>query len=87
MAAHVRVVEVPDADRRELERRVRDKGALAREVERAANQRRTPPGDGCPIVDRVAHLSSPIRGDDDAVSVEEPLADVVKSLGHGQRRS
>jgi transposase len=35
MAAHVRVVEVPDADRRELERRVRDKGAPAREVKRA----------------------------------------------------
>src|SRR3712207_9525479 len=35
MAAHVRVVEVPDADRQELERRVRDKGAPAREVERA----------------------------------------------------
>ena len=35
MAAHVRVVEVPDADRRELERRVRDKSAPAREVERA----------------------------------------------------
>src|SRR3982751_6129461 len=35
MAAHVRVVEVPDADRRELERRARDKGARAREVERA----------------------------------------------------
>ncbi|SFO57839.1 Transposase [Geodermatophilus obscurus] len=35
MAAHVRVVEVPDADRRELQRRVRDKGALARVVERA----------------------------------------------------
>ena len=35
MAAHVRVVEVSDADRRELERRVRDKGAPAREVERA----------------------------------------------------
>jgi winged helix-turn helix protein len=35
MAAHVRVVEVLDADRRELERRVRDKGAPAREVERA----------------------------------------------------
>src|SRR5688500_5574495 len=35
MAAHVRTVEVPDADRRELERRVRDKGAPAREVERA----------------------------------------------------
>src|SRR5215207_926675 len=35
MAAHVLVVEVPEADRRELERRVRDKGAPAREVERA----------------------------------------------------
>jgi len=35
MAAHVRIVEVPDADRRELERRVRDRGAPAREVERA----------------------------------------------------
>src|SRR4051812_27346640 len=35
MAAHVRVVEVPDADRRELVRRVRDKGAPALEVERA----------------------------------------------------
>src|ERR687893_201859 len=35
MAAHVRTVEVPDADRRELLRRVRDKGAPAREVERA----------------------------------------------------
>src|ERR687897_1041696 len=35
MAAHVRVVEVPDADRRELERRARAKGAPAREVERA----------------------------------------------------
>src|SRR5215211_1718945 len=35
MAAHVRVVEVPDADRRELERRARDRGAPAREVERA----------------------------------------------------
>lgn len=35
MAAHVRVVEVPDADRRGLERRVRDKGASARVVERA----------------------------------------------------
>jgi hypothetical protein len=35
MAAHVRTVEVPDADRRELERRARDKGAPAREVERA----------------------------------------------------
>src|SRR3954447_22885751 len=35
MAAHVRVVEVPDADRRELTRRARDRGAPAREVERA----------------------------------------------------
>src|ERR687893_703019 len=35
MAAHVRVVEVPDADRRELQRRARSKGAPAREVERA----------------------------------------------------
>src|SRR3954471_11106905 len=35
MAAHVRVVQVPDADRRELERRARDKGAPARVVERA----------------------------------------------------
>jgi transposase len=35
MAAHVRVVEVSEADRRELERRVRGKGAPAREVERA----------------------------------------------------
>src|ERR687883_1219308 len=35
MAAHVRVVQVPDADRGELQRRVRDKGAPAREVERA----------------------------------------------------
>jgi hypothetical protein len=35
LAAHVRVVEVSDADRRELERRIRDKGAPARKVERA----------------------------------------------------
>src|SRR4051812_15334890 len=35
MVAHVRAVDVPEADRRELERRVRDKGAPAREVERA----------------------------------------------------
>src|SRR4051794_8205584 len=35
MAAHVRTVDVPESDRRELERRVRDKGAPAREVERA----------------------------------------------------
>src|SRR5687768_1264170 len=35
MAAHVRTVAVPDADRRELKRRVRDKSAPAREVERA----------------------------------------------------
>jgi transposase len=35
MAAHVRVVQIPDADRRELQRRARDKGAPARQVERA----------------------------------------------------
>src|SRR3954465_8940638 len=35
MAAHVRRVNVPDADRRELERRARDKAAPARVVERA----------------------------------------------------
>src|SRR3954469_24891975 len=35
MPAHVRTVEVPEADRRELERRGRDKGAPARVVERA----------------------------------------------------
>src|ERR671917_2400082 len=35
MAAHVRVVQVADADRRELQRRARDKGAPARVVERA----------------------------------------------------
>ncbi len=35
MAAHVRTVEVSDADRRQLQRRVRGKGAPAREVERA----------------------------------------------------
>jgi transposase len=35
MAAHVRVVQVPDADRRELQRRARDKSAPARVVERA----------------------------------------------------
>src|SRR3954453_14778684 len=35
MPAHVRTVEVPEADRRELERRVRDKGAPARGGERA----------------------------------------------------
>jgi transposase len=35
MAAHVRAVELPESDRRELERRVRDKGAPARVVERA----------------------------------------------------
>src|SRR4051812_30073171 len=35
MVAHVRAVDVPEADRRELERRVRDKGAPARVVERA----------------------------------------------------
>ena len=35
MAAHVRMVQVADADRRELQRRARGKGAPAREVERA----------------------------------------------------
>ena len=35
MPAHVRTVEVPEADRRELQRRVRDKAAPARVVERA----------------------------------------------------
>jgi len=34
MAAHVRTVNVPEADRRKPERRVRDKGTPAREVER-----------------------------------------------------
>src|SRR3954451_11441892 len=35
MAAHVRTVNVPEGDRRELQRRARDKGASARVVERA----------------------------------------------------
>src|SRR3982751_5969418 len=35
MAAHVRTVVVSEADRRELRRRARNKGAPAREVERA----------------------------------------------------
>src|SRR4051794_37073268 len=35
MAAHVRTVNVPEADRRELTRRARDRGAPARAVERA----------------------------------------------------
>ena len=35
MAARVRTVEIPEADRRELQRRARSKGAPAREVERA----------------------------------------------------
>src|SRR4051812_37449704 len=35
MAAHVRTVAIPDADRDELQRRGRSKGALARVVERA----------------------------------------------------
>jgi transposase len=35
MAAHVRTVEIPEADRRELRRRARAKGAPARVVERA----------------------------------------------------
>lgn len=46
MAAPVRAVETPEADRRELQRRARSKGAPAREVERA---RIVPPaGDGVP---------------------------------------
>jgi transposase len=35
MAAHVRTVDVLEADRRELQRRARTKGAPARKVERA----------------------------------------------------
>src|SRR3954449_4803976 len=35
MAAHVRTVDIPEADRRELKRRARSKGAPARVVERA----------------------------------------------------
>src|SRR3954465_15619441 len=35
MAAHVRTVQVPEVDRRGLQRRVRDKAAPARQVERA----------------------------------------------------
>jgi hypothetical protein len=35
MAAHVRTVQIPEADRRELQRRARSTGAPAREVERA----------------------------------------------------
>ncbi len=35
MPAHVRTVEVSEVDRRELQRRVRDKAAPARAVERA----------------------------------------------------
>src|SRR3954454_12987891 len=35
IAAHVSTVEIPDADRRELQRRARSKGAPPREVERA----------------------------------------------------
>jgi hypothetical protein len=35
MAAHVRTVEIPEADRRKLKRRARSKGAPARVVERA----------------------------------------------------
>ncbi len=35
MAAHVRTVEIPEADRRELRRRAGAKGAPARVVERA----------------------------------------------------
>src|SRR4051795_13676130 len=35
MAAHARTVEIPEADRRELQRRARSKGAPAQVVERA----------------------------------------------------
>src|SRR3954465_1409807 len=35
IGAHVRTLDVPEADRRELQRRARDRGAPAREVERA----------------------------------------------------
>src|SRR3954471_24161331 len=35
MAAHARTVDIPEADRRELQRRARSKGAPARVVERA----------------------------------------------------
>src|SRR3954463_4251794 len=35
MAAHARTVDIPEADRRELQRRARSKGAPARIVERA----------------------------------------------------
>src|SRR3954447_15606535 len=35
MAAHLRTVQLPEADRRELQRRARAKGAPARVVERA----------------------------------------------------
>ena len=35
MAAHARIVDIPEADRRELQRRARSKGAPARVVERA----------------------------------------------------
>src|SRR3954467_3134494 len=35
MAAHVRTLDVPEADRRDLQRRARDRGAPARVVERA----------------------------------------------------
>jgi transposase len=35
MATHVRTVEIPEADRRELQRRARSKGTPARVVERA----------------------------------------------------
>src|SRR3954452_6845335 len=44
MAAHVRTVQVPEADRRKLGRRARDKGASAREVERAGPGGRASPG-------------------------------------------
>jgi transposase len=46
MAAHVRTVEIPDADRQELRRRARSKGAPARVVERARIV--LPAGEGMP---------------------------------------
>ena len=50
MAARVRVVQVPEVDRRELQRRVRDKGAPARVVERARIVLLA--ADGCQETDR-----------------------------------
>ncbi len=52
MAAHVRTVEIPDADRQELRRRARSKGAPARVVERA----------------RIVLLSAQVIGNDAAIA-------------------